>query len=164
MTQVVATYQSTQASVTKFQASAEQQVLGVQIRDDKNSPSLLNPQQKQIVDDVDINPDALKKLEEAQVLTRQLQAYLDYLKGRENKPAPQLSRPEGEASAVIQGRSTKLAASITVAQYKEETLKIAADFDDDGNLTSLTIDKREVTAEYVRADLLLEDRQFFAHV
>jgi hypothetical protein len=160
----VATYQSTQASVTKFQASAERQTLGIQIGNDKKSPSLLNSQQKQIVDDVDINPDALKKLEEAQVLARQLQEYLAYLKGREDKPAPQLSKPEAEASAVIQGRSTKLAASVTVAQYKEETLKITADFDDEGSLTSLTIDKREVTAEYVRADLLLEDRQFFAHV
>lgn len=162
MSQVVATYRSIEASYTSIQATSQRDALAVKIGGDKKPSNILNPQQQQIVDDVGISQEALQKFEDAQLIAKQLQDYLDYLNGRKNSSKVQIVPVNQEASVEISGRSTKLSASIEVATYKEETLQITADIDDEGNLTSLSIDKTTISAEYISANISFEDFQFYA--
>jgi hypothetical protein len=167
-TQLVATYQSTQASITQFQARTEQSAVSVQASGKKPPPPPpLNAQQQQIVDDVDITDAALEKFQEAQIVAQKLQDYLEYLKGDSSESLTRITAPttnDNDPSLTVQGRSSSVEANITKASFSQETLKIAAEFDDDGNLTSLAVDKTTVTAEYVSAEIITEDRQFFAAV
>lgn len=162
--QVLASYRSVQAEITSFQATAQRQSLDVRINGNQKSSHLLNRQERQIVDDVGISEEALKKLDDLRQLEQQLKEYLDYLKGHDRGYLVTLS-PRNEESAVeIQGRSTNISASITVASYHEETLEIAASVDDDGNISELTITKTETTSEFVQAEFILEDTQFYAAI
>ncbi len=92
----------------------------------------------------------------------QLRDYLDYLKGKSFLNSFRVLPDDNSADVTVAGRSTNIAGSITVATYNEERLDIAATFDDDGNLTELVVDKTSISTEYVKADLILEDTQFFA--
>ncbi len=163
MQQVFASYRAVEASVTNIQLASQRQNLSVEARADSASQGF-NPQQKQIIDDVGISDSALEKLQDAQELANQLQNYLDYLKGRGQGGNILLKPADGNADITIQGRSTNLAASITVATYNEERLDIAATFDDAGNLTELIVNKTSISAEYVKADFILEDTQFYAEL
>jgi len=162
MSQVVATYRSIEASYMSIQATSQRDALAVKIGGDKKRSNILNTQQQQIVDDVGISQEALQKFEDAQLIAKQLQDYLDYLNGRKDEVNVQIVPTNQEASVEIAGRSTKLSASIEVATYKEETLQITADLDDEGNLTSLSIDKTTISAEYISANISFEDTQFYA--
>lgn len=162
MSQVVATYRSIEASYTSIQATSQRDALAVKIGGDKKPSNILNTQQQQIVDDVGISQEALQKFEDAQLIAKQLQDYLDYLNGRVDASNVQIVPANQDSSVEISGRSTKLSASIEVATYKEETLQITADLDEDGNLTSLSIDKTTISAEYISANISFEDTQFYA--
>lgn len=163
MSQVVASFRSVEAELTSVQLASQQQSLAVRL-DGGEKPSPLNKQQNDIVDDVDLSQAALQKLEEAQVLARQLEQYLDYLKGRSKNLLPRITAPAENPDVVIAGRSTNLAASITAGKITEKTLEISADFDDEGNLNELTVTKTQTTVEFVKADFILEDRQFYAAI
>ena len=152
---------SVEASVTQFQASSERQLLAARVSGEESQSSLLNNQQKQIVDEVGISQEAIQKLEEAQILAEQLRQYTDYLNGRDGTATIRIVANDNEPDVEIAGRSTSLSASFTQVSYTEETLDINAKFDDAGNLQELSIDKTTVSAEYTRADLILEDRQFY---
>jgi len=99
---------------------------------------------------------------DAQILAEQLQGYLDYLNGGSRNVEVQLTANDNEPNVEIAGRSTRLAADITVATYNEETLEISGTIDDAGNLTELSIERTSINAEFTQASLILEDRQFFA--
>ncbi len=162
MIEVNASIRSVQASVTQFQASSERNALAVQVNGQKETPSLLNNQEKQIVDEVGISAEALQKFEDAKLLADQLQDYLDYLNGRSSTHnSIQITANDNRPDIEISGESTKLSASFTQVTYQEETLDINAKFDDAGNLQELSIDKTSVSAEYTRADLILEESQFY---
>ncbi len=164
-TQLIATYQSTQASVTQFQARSEQSVVAAQASGKKPPPPPLNAQQQQIVDDVGITEAALEKFQQAQIVAQKLEDYLDYLKGGNSQDLPRITAPttnDNDPLLTVQGRSSSVEANVTVASFSQETLKIEAEFDDDGNLTSLAVDKTTITAEYVKVDITAQDNQFFA--
>lgn len=161
MIELNASFRSVETNVTKLQAYSEKKSLAVLSKENKSDSPLLNAQQQQIIDDVDISAGALKQLEEAQALATQLQQYLDYLKGRNDNNRISLV-PKDKPNVVIAGESTKIAASITVATYQEETLDINAKFDDDGTLRELTIDKKSISAEYIDAQFVREDFSFIA--
>ena len=163
MTQVLASYRSVEADFVSIQASSSQQSLAVLAKN--NSPSsLLNKQESQLADEVSISPEAIEKFEEARRLQEFLDSYLSYLKGDSESELPKIGEVTGEPTAVITGRSTNLSASITAGRIREETLEVAADIDDEGNVNSLTITKTETTVEFVRAELTLEDTQFYAAI
>jgi len=163
MIEIQASFTSVEASYTSIQASSERHALAIEKKGNRPPPPpSLNNQQQQIVDEVGISQEAIAKFEEAQALADQLQGYLDYLNGNTDDITVQITANDNEANTTIAGSSSKLSASIEVATYKEETLDINAKFDDAGNLTELSIDKTSVTAEYIKADLILEERQFFA--
>lgn len=163
MQQVQLSYRSVEASYTNVQFASQQQSLALQIGADKAQEGLTK-QQNQIIDEVGVSSEAVDKLREAQVLAEQLKKYLDYLKGKDLLQNYRVLPYDNNADVTISGRSTTLAGSVTVASYSEETLDIAATFDDDGNLTELVVDKTSVSAEYVKADIILEDTQFFAQL
>lgn len=163
MSQVVASFRSVEAELTSVQLSSQRQSLAVRVGGGEK-PNLLNKQQNDIVDGVDLSQEAVQKLEEAQALARQLAEYLDYLKDRGSNPLARITAPDENPDAVIAGRSTNLAASITAGKITEKTLEISADFDDEGNLSELTITKTQASVEFVRADFILEDRQFYAAI
>ncbi|GEM_PF-2828595 len=165
MVEINASFRSVETSVTQINASVERNALAVQTngaRDNGNNLSLLNNQQQQIIDEVGISEAAIQQFEDAQILAEQLQGYLDYLNGGSRDIQVQLTANDNEPNVEIAGRSTRLAADITVATYNEETLDVSATFDDAGNLTELSIEKTSIRAEFVQANLILEDRQFFA--
>ncbi len=166
MIELNASFKSTEISVTQLKASAERNALAVQTNNQqKPSSSLLNDQQRQIVDEVGISDAAIQKFEDAQILADQLRGYVDYLNGNSNSESGfpiSITANDNEPTTTIAGSSSKLSASVTAVSFKEETLDINAKFDDAGNLTELSIDKTSVTAEYIKADLILEERQFFA--
>ena len=102
-------------------------------------------------------------------MATQLQDYLDYLNGNVSDDDAlniQITTPstanDNEQTATIAGRSTRLAASVEVATYTEETLDINATFDDAGNLQELSISQTSINAEYIRAEASYQDTQFFA--
>ncbi len=159
-----ASFRSVEASVTSYQASLQRDAVALKIGTKAPESSILSKQENQIVDDVGISDAAVKKLEESRAVNEQLSAYLDYLKGRNDNDNVRLTAKNNDPAITIQGRSTNIAASVTVASYKEESLDINAKFDDAGNLQELSIDKTTVTAEYVKADLIIEDRQFYASI
>jgi hypothetical protein len=161
MTQVLASYRSVEANFTSFQASVQKQSLAAQVRSEPAPPNLLNKQQSQLADEISISDSALQKFEEARRVEEQLRAYLNYLKGRE-EDKPHIIPDEQEPTAVISGRSTNISASITAGSIHEESLEISADIDDEGNLNSLTVTKTEKTVEFVHAELILEDTQFYS--
>lgn len=163
MSQVVASFRSVEAELTSVQLASQRQSLAVRIGGDEK-PNLLSKQQNDIVDGVDLSQAALQKLEEAQVLARQLADYLDYLKGRSKNILPKITAPDDNPDVVIAGRSTNLAASITAGKVTEKTLEISADFDDEGNLSELTVTKTQTSIEFVKADFILKDRQFYAAI
>ena len=165
MVEVNATFKSLELSYTSFQASRESQSLAVRANSSRLSSSLLNPQENQIVDDVGISSEAVQQFEEAKILADQLQNYLDYLNGRGGDDGVlRITENDNQPDVEIAGRSTNIAASIEIATYSEETLEVQASFDDSGNLQELSIDRTIVTAEYIRADFILEDRQFYAAI
>ncbi len=164
MSQVVASYRSIEANVMSFQASSQRQSVSVQGSGVKKHSHILNTQEQQIVDEVGISDAAVKQFEESQLLAQKLQEYLDYLKGRESRDLPRIKSLDDEASISISGRSTNLAASVTVGSIKEETLEIVADFDDDGALSALTVTQTQTTVEFIHAEIILEDRQFYAAI
>ena len=163
MQQVVASYRSVEASVTNVQFASQRQSLALQIGEQKSQEGL-NKQQRQVVDEVGVSNEAVDKLRDAQVLAEQLKNYLDYLKGKDLLQNYRVLPYDQNADVTIAGRSTNIAGSITVATYNEERLDISATFDDNGNLTELVVDKTSVSAEYVKADIILEDTQFFAQI
>lgn len=161
MIEVNASFRSVEASVTQVKTYSERNALAVRAEGDRPQSSLLNPQEKQIVDEVGISAEALQKFEDAKLLADQLQDYMDYLNGAGKSNLIQITANDNEPDVVIEGQSTKLAASVTAVTYKEETLDINAKFDDSGNLQELSIDKQSITAEYVKAELITEQRQFY---
>jgi len=160
-TEISLSYQRVEAQFSTTQINARQQSLALATQD--NNPSdILNTQQKQIVDEVGISDAAIQAFEDAQALIAQIESYTDYLFGRDrDNNTVRLTEPNGEATAVVAGRSTELSASITTASIREETLDINARFDDDGNLEALSISKTETNIEYERIDVSLRDTQFF---
>jgi len=160
-TEISLSYSRVEAQFTSTQIIARQQNLALAYQD-KNPSSVLNNQQQQIVDEVGISDAAIKQFEEAQKLAEQLQAYTDYLYGRNNNDdLVRLTEPDGNATAVVAGRSTELSASITTASIREETLDINARFSEDGNLEALSISKAETSFEYEPIEVSLRDTQFF---
>lgn len=121
----------------------------------------LNTQQQQIVDEVGISDEAIQLFEEAQRLANQLQAYNDYLFGGDRDNLVRLTEPNGQSTAVVSGRSSELAASITTASIREETLDINASFNESGDLQELSITRTETNIEYERIEVSLRDTQFF---
>lgn len=162
MNQIVATFKSVEASYTSIKASSQRQALAVQIGGDQKPSNLLNNQQQQIVDEVGISEGALQKFEDAQALISQLQGYLNYLNGNGSALDVRITEANDEADVTIAARETNIAASIEVATYKEENIELTADFDDNGNLTSLSVSKETISAEYIKASYIVEDKQFFA--
>ena len=165
MVEFNASFRSVETSVTQINASIERNALAVRAngaRDNSDNLSLLNNQQQQIIDEVGISEAAIQQFEDAQILAEQLQGYLDYLNGGSRNVEVQLTANDNEPNVEIAGRSTRLAADITVATYNEETLEISGTIDDAGNLTELSIERTSISAEFVQANLILEDRQFFA--
>jgi K+-sensing histidine kinase KdpD len=160
-TEISLSYQRVDAQFTSTQVNASRQNLALAYQG-KNPSNLLSAQQQQIVDEVGISDAAIKQFEEAQKLAQQLQAYTDYLYGRsDDKNLVRLTEPDGEATAVVVGRSTELSASITTASVREETLDVNARFDNDGDLEELSISKTETNIEYERIEVSLRDTQFF---
>lgn len=164
MIELNASFRSVETSVTQVQAAYEQSSLAVRSKNQPPPPPpALNNQQQQIVDEVGISQEAITKFEEATALADQLQNYLNYLNGESSQPnSVTITANDNEPSFTIAGESTKLSASVTVATYEEKTLDINAKFDDAGNLQELRIDATSITAEYVKAELITEQRQFFA--
>lgn len=165
MIELNASFKSVETSYTSLQVSSERHSLAVERQGNKAPPPPpLNNQQQQIVDEVGISQEAIQKFQEAQALADQLIGYLDYLNGNTDNDGTsvQIISNDNEPSVTIAGESSKLSASIEVATYKEQTLDINAKFDDAGNLQELSINASSITAEYVRAELITEQRQFFA--
>ena len=165
MVEFNASFRSVETSVTQINASIERNALAVRAndaRDNSDNLSLLNNQQQQIIDEVGISEAAIQQFEDAQILAEQLQGYLDYLNGGSRNVQVQLTANDNEPNVEIAGRSTRLAADITVATYNEETLEISGTIDNAGNLTELSIERTSINAEFTQASLILEDRQFFA--
>lgn len=163
MQQVLATYRSVETNVTHVQLASSRQDIAIQLNNSSKIDDL-NLQQQQLVDEVVISQEAVDKLQQAQKLLKHLQNYLDYLYGREKKVDVKIGLPEDNPEVTIEGRSTNLAASVTVVTYSEESLEILADFDDGGNVTGLSIAKTSIDAEYIHASYILEDTQFYAKV
>lgn len=165
MTELNISLRSVEASYTSLQVSSERSSLAVARQDaGSSSPSQLNNQQQQIIDEVGISQEAIQQFQEAQALADQLIGYLDYLNGNTDSDGTsiQITANDNQPSVTIAAESSKLSASIEVATYKEQTLDINATFDGAGNLQELNINASSVTAEYVRAELITEQRQFFA--
>lgn len=163
MTQVLASYRSTQAEFVSLQASSQQTSLTVLAKD--NSPSnLLNKQENQLADEVSISPEAIEKFEEARRLQEFLDSYLRYLKGEPDDELPKVGEVNGEPTAVVAGQSTNISASITAGRITEESLEIAADIDEEGNINALTVTKTETTVEFVSAELSVQDFGFYAEI
>ena len=160
MQQVQLSYSSSEFNATNVQFLEQRRGLSIQESQPKITDGL-NAQQRQVIDDVGISQKAVDKLREAQELINQLQQYLDYLYGREGDPSIQIKPAEDRPNVEIFGRSTTLAASVTVATYLEETVDLTANFDDNGNLSSLSISKTSIKAQYVQASYILEDTQFY---
>ncbi len=156
---------SVEARVTQFEASSERNALAVQVGNRNAQTSLLNNQQQQIIDEIGISQEAVQQFEEAQVLADQLRQYTDYLNGRDNAPTNiqiTATTNDNEPDVTIASRSSRLAASVTVVSVQENTLDVHATFDDVGNLTELSIDRTSISAEYVRAEFITEQRSFFS--
>ncbi|MCI5060008.1 MAG: hypothetical protein MRY79_02930 [Alphaproteobacteria bacterium] len=164
MTQIAVSYRSVEVNVTSLQVAEQRQRFDLRVGQKPEPSNILNNQERQIFDDVGISDAALEKLEEAKKLAEQLQDYLDYLKGRGRENSVKITPPQGEPSDVIAKRSTRLAASVTVGSITEKTLEISAEFDEAGKLSELSVSKSETTVEFVRAELTLEQRGFFAVV
>lgn len=166
MIEVNASFRSVEASVTKLEAYSEKSSLALRADGHKPQSSLLNPQEAQIVDEVGISDAALQKFQDVKILADQLQDYLDYLNGNQNDDDSfvSITANDNAPDITIAGESTKLAASVTVATYKEESLDVNAKFDDNGNLQELSISKETISAEYVQADVILNQQQFFAQI
>lgn len=162
MQQVQLSFRSVEASVTSLQYQSSHQDLAVKVGSAQPSNQDLSAQQRQIIDDVGISQEALVKLREAQDLANQLQNYLDYLNGKSSGLSVEIAPAEGRGDIEISGQSTNLATSIKVATYKETSIDAVANFDDLGNLTSLSISKTEIEAQYIQASVALEKTQFYA--
>lgn len=159
MQQVQLSYRSVEASVTYVQYQSSRQDLAVRL----NKPSQnqdLNPQQRQIIDDVGISQEAVLKLREAQELANQLQNYLDYLNGNARELGIEITPSEGRGDIEISGQSTDLAASITVARYKETSIDVMAQYNDEGDLQSLSVQKSSMSTQYVKVSAIMENSQF----
>lgn len=160
-TEISLSYQRTQAQFTSVEVNASRKNIALAYQN-KNPSDILNRQQQQIVDEVGISDAAIKQFEEAQKLAKQLEAYTDYLYGRDRENnTVRLKEPDDKATAVVAGRSTELSASITKASIQQETLDINARFDEEGNLEELSISKTETNIEYERIEVSLRDTQFF---
>ena len=161
MIEINASITRTQTSVTSYQASAERNNLAYQKRGDE-SQNLTN-QQNQIVDEVGISTEAVQQLQEAQRLDQQLRAYNDYLNGgTQPNILVTLIANDNEPDVEIAGQSTRLSASITIAEVEQETLSVSAKLDDDGNLTELSVSKETISAQYIQADITSEEFSFYA--
>ncbi len=167
MIEINASVTSTRTSITSYQATSERNALAVRSNGNNKPPSasVLNNQQNQIVDEVGISQEAIAQFEEAQRLNEQIRAYSGYLNG-DDAPSSVISfvanANDNDADVEIAGQSTKLSASITVAEYSEETLSLSAKIDDDGNLTELTISKESISAQYISAEITSEEFSFYA--
>lgn len=159
-TEISLSYQRTQAQFTSVQVNSRERSLALAYKD-KNPSDILSRQQQQIVDEVGISEAAVKQFEEAQKLAAQLEAYNDYLYGRGGGNSVRLKKLDGQATVYVAGQSSELSASITTAQIHQETLDIKAQFDDDGNLQELSVKKTEINVEYISAELITRDTQFF---
>jgi hypothetical protein len=163
MQQVELSYRSTQASVTSLQYQSSRQDLAVRLGQPSQNLDL-SRQQRQIIDEVGISQEAVAKLREAQELANQLQNYLDYLNGKTKALGVQIVPVEERGDIEIAGQSTNLAASITMANYKEISIDVSASFDDAGNLQSLSVSQSQVEAQYIQANISLEQKQFYAQL
>jgi hypothetical protein len=161
MTQLLASYRSTQADFVSIQASASQKSLAVLAPNKNSYSSILNKQENQLADEVNISPEAIKKFEEARRLEEFLDNYLKYLKGEEDNSPQKIKHPDDKPSAVVAGEATKVSASITAGRVTEETLEIAADIDVEGNLNSLSVTKTKVTTEFVQTELSVQHAGFY---
>ena len=161
MTEINASITRTQTSVTSYQASYERNTLAYQKRGDE-ALNLTN-QQNQIVDEVGISQEAIQQLEEAQRLDQQLRAYNDYFNGdAQPNILVTLTANDNTPDVEIAGQSTRLSASITIAEVSQETLSVSATLDDDGNLTELSVSKESISAQYIQADITSEEFSFYA--
>lgn len=161
MIEINASVTRTQTSVTSYQASAQKSTLAYQKRGAVLSN--LTNQQNQIVDEVGISTEAIQQLEEAQRLNQQLRAYNDYLNGNaQPNILVTLTANDNTPDVGIAGQSTKLSASITVAEVQQETLSISAKLNDEGNLTELSVSKETISAQYIQADITSEEFSFYA--
>ncbi len=156
--------QSVQADITQITAKSERQALAYRSGSKSPSPSLLNTQENQIVDDVNISDAAVKQLQDARALNNQLQRYLDYLKNdsEEEGRVRLIPAQDKNHQEEIAARATSFEASITAGTIIEETLDIDFTLDDEGKLTELTISASKTTTEFVRAEYTLSDTQFYA--
>lgn len=163
MNQVVASYRSLQADLTSFQTTQQRSDIAFQVDSNKKRPpAFLNNQQKQIVDDVDIDQQAVEQFEQTRRLANYLQEYLDYLKGRGDKKTVRISPVEKETGFVVAAQESRLDTRITAGSITEKTLELTADFDDAGKLRELSVHKTETTIEFVQVEATLTQRGFFA--
>ena len=160
MIEFSASISSTRTSIASYQSTYEREAVAVRTQNQTQNP-LLNAQQNQIVDEVGISQEAIAQFEEAQRLNEQIRNYSDYLNGDNNSVLSFVAN-DNESRTEISGQSTKLSASVTVAEYNEETLNISGTIDDDGNLSTLTVSKETINAQYISAEITREDFSFYA--
>jgi len=164
---------SSKTSIASYQAISERNSIEISGAEKKRPPpppasgaSGSNNQQQQIIDEVDISQAAIAQFEQAQLLIEELDNYLDYLNGQSPSDTVSLTVPttanDNEAVTEISAQSSRLSASITVAEYSEETLSISGTIDDAGNLTALSVSKESISAQYVSANITREEFSFFA--
>ena len=160
MIEFSASISSTRTSIASYQSTYEREAVAVRTQNQTQNP-LLNAQQNQIVDEVGISQEAIAQFEEAQRLNEQIRNYSDYLNGDNNSVLSFVAN-DNESRTEISGQSTKLSASVTVAEYSEETLNISGTIDADGNLSTLTVSKETINAQYISAEITREDFSFYA--
>lgn len=153
--------QSVQADITQISARSERSALAYQSGSKAPTPSLLNTQESQIVDDVSISDAAVKQLQDTRALNNQLQRYLDYLRSDDSETSVTL-QPADNRSEAIAARATTVEASITAGKITETNIDIDFTLNDEGKLTELTVKASQTTTEFVRAEYSLSDTQFYA--
>jgi len=154
---------SVQAEISQISAKSERQAVAYRSNSNPSSPaSFLNAQENQIVDDVNISDAAVKQLEQARALNDQLQSYLDYLKGNDQNKTNVRLVPTSAPTQEIAARATSLEASITAGKVTESNIDIDFTLDDNGDLSSLSVEASKTTTEFVSTSYTLSDTAFYA--
>lgn len=154
--------QSLQADITQVKAHSKHQSLAYASSNKNQSSPLFNKHENQIIDDVNISDSALKQLENIQILNKQLQKYINYLKGNNDNNKVKIV-PDDNRKEAIAAKATSFDASITAGKIIEKTLDIDFKLNDDGSLNELTVSTSETTTEFVNAKFTLSDTQFYAY-
>ena len=152
--------QSVQADITQISARSERSALAYQSGSKAHTPSLLNTQESQIVDDVSISDAAIKQLQETRALNNQLQQYLDDLRSDDNQTNVTITQADNRPEAIA-ARATTVKASITAGKITETNLDIDFTLNDAGELTDLTVKASQTTTEFVSAKYSMSDIQFY---